>query len=295
MNAKSNFTRALVPFVSETDLIHENARGCARQRMNNSSSLGKVFFFCAIAFFGIELLAYASQVVHPLLGPPWIPVGRLSAGITGLVLLTACTLAATKRHTAWVGVLLAVVFLLRAMLVYLPMLARNLRAGGIWTSFFELVAVCGASLFLVSGSNWPPPYVQARTVRRATSAGPFLFALSLAVFGIQHFIYGPYLATLVPSWIPGRLFWAYFVGTAFEASALALFLRRNTRLATTLLGIMYFSWVLIVHAPRVAAALQNGNEWTSGFVALAMSGAALILTELKPRERSPSVLEMPSA
>jgi len=66
-------------------------------------------------------------------------------------------------------------------------------------------------------------------------------------------------------------------------------------LATTLLGIMYFFWVLIVHAPRVAAALQNGNEWTSGFVALAMSGAALIFTELKPRERSPSALEMRSA
>jgi uncharacterized membrane protein len=263
--------------------------------MKNSSSLGKIFFFCAIAFFGIQLFAYASQVVHPLLGPPWIPVGRLSAGITGFALLTACTLAATKRFTAWSGVLLAVVFLLRATLAYVPMLARNLRSGAIWTVFFELVAMCGASLFLVSASNWLPHYVQAQTVRRAASVGPFLFALSLAVFGLQHFLYGPYVATLVPFWIPGRLFWAYFVGIAFEASALAILLRRNTRLAATLLGIMYFSWVLIVHAPRVAAALQNGNEWTSGFVALAMSGAALILTELKPRERSPSVLEMPSA
>ena len=263
--------------------------------MKNSSGLGEVFFFCAIAFFGIQLLAYASQVVHPLLGPPWIPIGRLSAGITGFVLLTTCTLAATKRHMGWVGVLLAMVFLLRATLAYLPMLAKSPRNGGIWTVFFELVAMSGASLFLVSGSNWLPPRVQAQTLRRAASVGAFLFALSLAVFGIQHFIYGPYVATLVPSWIPGRLFWAYFAGIAFETSALAIFLRRNTRLATTLLGIMYFFWVLIVHAPRVAAALQNGNEWTSGFVALAMSGAALIFTELKPRERSPSALEMRSA
>jgi len=255
--------------------------------MKSSLRLGTVFFFCAIAFFGIQLFAYATQVVHPLLGPPWTPVGRLSAGITGFALLTACTLAATRRHTAWVGVLLATVFLLRATLTYTPMLAGNLRSGGLWTVFFELVAMGAASLFLVSASDFRPRGGQPRTVRWATSAGLFLFALSLAVFGIQHFIYGSYVATLVPSWIPGRLFWAYFVGVAFEASALALFLRRNIRLATTLLGIMFFSWVLIVHAPRVAAALQNGNEWTSAFVALAMSGAALLFAELKPKEQSP--------
>jgi hypothetical protein len=260
--------------------------------MKSSARLGAVLFFCAIGFFGIQLFAYASQVVHPLLGPPWIPVGRFSAGITGFVLLTACTLAATKRHTAWVGVLLAAVFLLRATLTYIPLLAKNPRSGGIWTVFFELLAMGAASLFLISVSNFRPPGMQARTARSAASAGPFLFALSLAVFGIQHFVYGPYIATLVPSWIPGRLFWTYFVGAAFEASAFALFHEKNTRLATTLLGIMFFSWVLIVHAPRVAAALQNGNEWTSGFVALAMSGSALLFTELKPKERSPLALAM---
>jgi len=159
--------------------------------MKNSSGLGKVFFSCAIAFFGIQLFAYTSQVVHPLLGPPWIPIGRLSAGITGFVLLTACALAATKRHAGWVGVLLAVVFLLRATLAYVPMLAKSPRSGGIWTVFFELVAMCGASLFLASGSNWQPPRMQAQMVRRVAGVGPFLFALSLAVFGIQHFIYGP--------------------------------------------------------------------------------------------------------
>jgi hypothetical protein len=37
---------------------------------------------------------------------------------------------------------------------------------------------------------------------------------------------------------------------------------------------MFLLWVVIVHAPRVAAAPHNANEWTSAFVALAMAGSA---------------------
>jgi hypothetical protein len=40
---------------------------------------------------------------------------------------------------------------------------------------------------------------------------------------------------------------------------------------------MFFSWVLILHAPRVWASPHNGNEWTSAFICLAMSGAAFAI------------------
>jgi hypothetical protein len=50
----------------------------------------------------------------------------------------------------------------------------------------------------------------------------------------------------------------------------------KARLAATLLGIMFFTWVFILHLPRVVSASHNGNEWTSAFVALAMCGGAWI-------------------
>jgi uncharacterized membrane protein YphA (DoxX/SURF4 family) len=81
----------------------------------------------------------------------------------------------------------------------------------------------------------------------------------------------------VPAWIPDRLFWAYFVGVAFVAAALCIAAQKAARLSAILLGLMFFLWVLIVHLPRVAAAPHNGNEWTSLFVALAMSGGALLI------------------
>ena len=73
------------------------------------------------------------------------------------------------------------------------------------------------------------------------------------------------------------MFWAYFVGVAFIAAALAIVSGRVGSLAATLLGTMFFLWVVMLHAPRVAHALHNANEWTSLFVALAMSGGAWIV------------------
>jgi hypothetical protein len=73
------------------------------------------------------------------------------------------------------------------------------------------------------------------------------------------------------------LFWAYFCGIAFVAAALAIAANKMARLATILLGTMFFLWVVVLHAPRVAGALRNGDEVTSLFVALAMSGVGFIL------------------
>ncbi len=49
------------------------------------------------------------------------------------------------------------------------------------------------------------------------------------------------------------------------------------RLATAMLGLMFFLFVFALHLPRVVAASHNGNEWTSMFVATAMCGTAWIL------------------
>ena len=64
---------------------------------------------------------------------------------------------------------------------------------------------------------------------------------------------------------------------AFVASAISIATLIKGRLAATSLGIMFLVWVLVLHLPRVVASPHNGNEWTSAFVALAMSGAAFLV------------------
>jgi hypothetical protein len=108
----------------------------------------------------------------------------------------------------------------------------------------------------------------------------------MVVFGVQHFMYAPFIAFLVPSWIPGHLFWAYFTGSAFIAAGLSIATRIFAPLAATLLGIMFLLWLLVLHVPRVVAQPRNGDEWTSAFVALAFAGGSFILAAALSRSDS---------
>jgi uncharacterized membrane protein YphA (DoxX/SURF4 family) len=240
--------------------------------MPNLFTPGRLLFATAITAFGIQHLIFA--ITGAGLGPPWAPVNHILAYFLA-VLFIACGLCMiTAIQVQCAGIAVALAALIRILLCYLPKFAANPRDPGPWTSAFELLALAGASLVLMAQFT-------ASTHRRPGAglqqAGRILFGGSLVVFGVQHVIYGAFVATLIPAWIPGRLFLAYFVGIAFFAAALAIVSGWLSSLAATLLGIMFLSWVLVLHAPRVAGALHNGNEWTSLFVALAMSGGAFVI------------------
>ena len=130
-----------------------------------------------------------------------------------------------------------------------------------------------------------PSYAES-LARALREWGRVFFALTLVVFGVQHFLYAGFIATLVTAWIPGHIFWAYFVGVAFIAAALSISTKVYGRLAATLLGMMFLLWVIVLHAPRVFHSVRNGNEWTSAAIALAMSGAAFSVAGALPRRRS---------
>ena len=204
----------------------------------------------------------------PTLGPPFSPVHPFWGYFTAVVLIIAAVGIVTGKQTRCVAIALAITLLLRALIVYAPRLAAHPHDPGPWTSGFEILAMCGAAL-VISGI--------------AIGPARWLFAISLGVFGTQHFLYAKFVATLVPSWIPGHLFWAYFVGAAFVASALSIAIEKYARLASALLGLMFFLWVISLHLPRVAAALHNGDEWTSAFVALAMCGGSWVLAGIVKR------------
>src|SRR5882762_4461085 len=102
-------------------------------------------------------------------------------------------------------------------------------------------------------------------MEKSQPLGRIFIAVSLVVFGVQHFMYAGFVAGLVPAWMPGRLFWAYFVGVAFFAAVAGILYQRLARPAATLLGVMFFLFVVLLHIPRIAAHPRDGNEWTSGF------------------------------
>jgi uncharacterized membrane protein YphA (DoxX/SURF4 family) len=234
---------------------------------------GRLLFAIAMMAFGLQHLIFAATGNG--LGPPWTPEYHLLAYVLGAAFIAASVGLAAGWQVRCAAIMVALIALVRVVVCYAPRLAATPRDPGPWTSGFELLAMCGASLVLAAT-------IASRRTRSGRGgalleSGRFLFAISLLVFGIQHLMYGAFVATLIPKWIPGHLFWAYFVGVAFITAALAIVSGKLARLAATLLGTMFFLWVVILHAPRVVAALHNANEWTSMFVALAMSGGAWVV------------------
>ena len=97
------------------------------------------------------------------------------------------------------------------------------------------------------------------------------------VFGIAHFIYADFTASMVPAWIPpSQIFWAYATGWGHVLGGLSLLTGILPRLGAGLYALMLTSFALVLHAPRVLASPDVRVEWTMLAVALTLSGAAWI-------------------
>ena len=114
-------------------------------------------------------------------------------------------------------------------------------------------------------------------------AGPIFFSVMMIVFGIDHFLYTDFVATLVPSWIPGHVFWTYFAGIALIGSGLGILFKIKLFQVAWLTSWMLFLWLLVLHIPRAIADphMEKGNEVTSVFEALAFSGVAYVIAGMQ--------------
>jgi hypothetical protein len=239
---------------------------------------GRTLFAAAMAFFGVQcvFVAIGAGAQWPLAGPPWTQSHAIIAGLTGLCLLATAICIAIPWHGSTAATLLAAGILARALFLYLPTLLRNLHNPGPWTITFELLAMGGAALVIAGTFSTEPP----ANPHTLVAVGRYLFAASLIVFGVQHLMYAKFVGTLIPAWIPWHLFWAYATGIAFFAASASLFTQRLIQPIATLLATMFLLWVVVLHAPRVAASPHSGDEWTSAAVALAMGAASLIIAGL---------------
>jgi uncharacterized membrane protein len=112
-------------------------------------------------------------------------------------------------------------------------------------------------------------------------------AAPLAVFAVEHFRGARFIQTMVPSWIPAHLFWAYFVGCALLAAATSLTVRKFVGLSSTLLGMMFFLFVCTIHIPNALAHPKDRFAWAVALRDLSFAGGAWALAGLHSRASSP--------
>jgi hypothetical protein len=264
--------------------------------MNHLIRAGRVFFAIGLAGIGGQQFQYAE--FRPVIFPAW-PAGWQYFGpgayLVGLLLVVAALIILIKKNAEKVCLLLGACFLIffialhSVSLIFFNPYSFHL---GSWTDALKELAFAGGS-FVLAGS-----YVQEFTITDKNSplysfleklipAGTIFFSVMMVCFGIDHFLYTDFVATLVPAWIPGHVFWTYFAGIALIGSGLGMMLKIKPFLVAWLTGWMLFLWFIVLHIPRAITDphMAKGNEVTSVFEALAFSGIAFVVAGMQINKR----------
>ena len=103
---------------------------------------------------------------------------------------------------------------------------------------------------------------QARGLDKIVALANLCYAVPLAVFGALH-LFGPqFVQDLVPRYMPGRMFWVYFVGCALIAASLSIATKIGVRWSGLLVGIMMFMFVAMLYLPGGLRQMHAHIPWT---------------------------------
>ncbi len=251
--------------------------------MEKYNRLWRLFFIVSLIAIAVQQLVCADfrPVILPPAYPAWLPGRLIWVWVCSAALIAACAAIIFGFRARSISLLVGFVLLLFVLLFHIPFqLSHDEQYLGSWTDAFKLLTLSGGA-FVVAGSLTQKSNAsyKFRLPEKLIPFGKFFLAITMIIFGIMHFVYTGFVATLVPGWIPGPVFWTRFAGVALILSGIAITLYIQRRTAALLLGIMIFLWLILLHIPRAIADPHsgNGNEWTSVFEALAFSGIAFLL------------------
>jgi hypothetical protein len=249
------------------------------------TTLGRVLYALAILGFGIQYALYGHLRRGLPLCPTWLHPNHILAYVLAAIFIAAGLALLTTWRFLAVSLILGLLLLGSAGL-YLMHFNYVIYDGDGRTLFLECLSIAASALILHGLSA-------GASGKYSLLPGRLFFAIALVIFGIQHFLYVRFLATLVPHYLPGHHLWVLATGFALIAAGLSIATTIEDKYAAYGIFVLFFGWLILLHAPRILHALHNGDEWSSGFVVLAFSGTSLLLaassTGNKPApQRKPS-------
>lgn len=211
---------------------------------------------------------------------PWrTTLAHLTAGL--FLILGAGLFVGRYKHRSTVAI--AATFLVWALLLHGPRVADDPLNVLPWLGFTERLAVAAGALMLAATQVTAMPFA-----RWGLLVARIAFGACLPVFGLSHWIYAQFTADMIPVFIPGHLFWAYFTGAGHIAAGAAILTNVLARPGAILFATMVSGFVLLLHVPRVIAAPGSRTEWTMLVIALTITGAAWCVAGGLARRKDPS-------
>ena len=244
------------------------------------ASSGHLVFSITMIVLGIVGILYGDFV------PVWNPVpatisghgvfvylGPLISLVTGIGLLV-------PRGAAIAARLLLATLLLWLLLFRLPNFLLTSPFAACW-SVFPLAVMLAATwvLYVWFAADWDRQHLGFVSGNNGLRIAQVLYGFSLIFFGSAHFIDLKDTLSLIPNWLPGHPFWAYFTGGAFIAAGVAVLAGRCARLAAFLSALQIGLFLLLVWVPIVAAGSKIPFQWSETILNAALLAAAWMIAD----------------
>jgi uncharacterized membrane protein len=208
---------------------------------------------------GEKLIAYAFALIE------------LGCGI-GLLVKPAARAAA-----AWLSGFL----LVWAIALKLPAVVFVPGMEATWLGFGEITVILAGAwvLYALHAGDRGDGRMRWLYGYRGIRAARVLFAVSLPMIGLSHFIYSEQTVALVPAWLPYPLAWAYLTGACSILTCLAVLSRVLSRVAATLEAAMLWIITLLVWAPAIMAHPTDRTAWTAFVISAAIACGAWVVAD----------------
>jgi uncharacterized membrane protein len=245
---------------------------------------GHGLFALAAACLAVLSLTYRdfAPIWQPL--PAWIPWRETWVYGSALLVLAAsaglCFSRTALPSALTIGTYQAIWAVTRAA----PIISKPLSVGS-WYGFCEALTPLLGAWILYAMLRWQSRVSETPLLasERAVRAAQVLFGLNCVVYGLAHFAYADLTASMVPSWLPGRLGFAYLTGIGHLAAGIGIIVGILPRLAATLEAIMMSLFGLLVWVPSLFAqprpewATPPQNQWSELVVTLLLAASAWII------------------
>jgi uncharacterized membrane protein len=238
-------------------------------------------------FAGAMIILGLMGLISGDFGPIWDsvpkawPARAVLAYLCNLVCL-ACGIGLFLRRTAAMAARVLFIYLLLWLLVikgrYIvlaPLVEGPYQSAGETAVFVAAAWV----LYAWFAGDWDRRHVEFAVGAKGLRIARVLYGLALIAFGLSHFAYLELTAPLVPNWLPGHTFWAYFTGATYLAAGTAIIIGAFARPAAVLSALQIGLMTVLVWVPILMAGHLSKQHWIETVVSCALTAGAWVVAE----------------
>jgi uncharacterized membrane protein len=226
-------------------------------------------FGACIALIGTIHVIFGEEPTR--IFPAWpesLPGRPYWAYIAGFALAALGVTVMSGRRVREAATGIAALIFLAVLVLHLPRSLASGTFGDAWLNVLKWSAMAGGA-WLVAGRGDAP----VRWVLAAFMVGS----------AFLHVRYAQFVATLMPEWMPWRIFWTYFAAVTLAAGGIGILVPRVRRPAALCSSAMFLGFFLLVHIPRTLAFPRSNIGWLELGESMAYCVIALLIGLGTPR------------